>query len=63
VAVGVTLCDPLVVVAAVQDDGEVAAQLVAFAELQVSVELAPDVIEAGLAVRETVGALGAVYVA
>jgi hypothetical protein len=63
VVVGLTLCDPLVVVAPVQEDGELAAQLVAFVELQVRVELAPDVIELGLAVSETVGGLPVVYVA
>jgi hypothetical protein len=55
VVVGLTDCVPEVAVELVQPLGVVAEQLVVFAEVQVSVELCPEEIVVGLAVRDTEG--------
>ena len=54
--VGDTDWEPEVAVELVQPEGVVALQLVALVELQVKVELCPELMVVGLAVRETVGA-------
>jgi len=53
VAVGETVCDPLTAT-----DAPFKVALAAFVDVQVSVEVPPDVIEVGLAVIPAVGAGG-----
>jgi hypothetical protein len=62
VTAGLTDSDPAVAVELVHNAGDVALQLVELVELHVSVEKFPELTEVGLAVRVTVGAVGATTV-